>query len=103
MLALANWNFVKQSPKSHEKIVLLTSTFGNTLIHLGLSLIFGCINKKIVRERRENVLEERSGLFVKYGMRKSHLTLEKPGSQVGKSERDLETTFKLKAAARRAW
>lgn len=103
MLALANWSFVKQSPKSHKKIVLLTSTFGNTLIHLGLSLIFGCINEKIVRGRGEKVLKERSGLLVKYGTRKSHLTLEKPGSLVGKSERDLETTFKLKAAAKKAW
>lgn len=49
VLALANWNCVKQSPKSHEKIVMLTSTFGNSLTPLGLLLIFGCINEKIVK------------------------------------------------------
>lgn len=56
-----------------------------------------------MRGRKEDVLEERSGLYIKYGVRKSHLTLEKSGSLVGKSERDLESTFKLKAAAKRAW
>lgn len=83
VLALANWNCVKQSPKSHEKIVILTSTCGKTLIHLGLLLIFGYINEKIVRGRGEDVLEEGSGLYVKYGARKSHLALEKPGSLIG--------------------
>lgn len=67
LLALANWNCVKQSPKSHKRVVMLTSTFGNTLIPLGLQLIFGCINEKIVRGRGEDVLEERSGLHINKG------------------------------------
>lgn len=83
VLVLANWNCVKQSPNSHEKFIMLASTFGNALIPSGLLLSFGFINEKIVRGRGEDVLEERSGLYIKYGVRKSHLTLEKPGSLVG--------------------
>lgn len=33
--------------------------------------------------RGKDLLEERSVWYIKYGVRKSHLTLEKPGSPVG--------------------
>lgn len=64
---------------------MLTSTFSNSLIQLllGLVLIFGCIDEKIVRWRGEDLLEEKSGWYIKYGVRKSHLSLEKPGSSAG--------------------
>lgn len=52
--------------------------------------------------------EERSGLYIKYGVIKSYLTLEEPGlpvghSQSGKQEVALETTSENTAAAEKSW
>lgn len=59
---------------------MLTSTFGNALMQLllGLLLIFGCIDDKLVRWMGEDLLEERSGLYIKYGVRKSYFGEVRP-------------------------